>query len=284
MILDMEVSPYSGKETGETALLRKMLAGVNPGDVLVADRYYCAFFSIAILLARGADMVTRLHHKRSPEDGRRERLGDGDWLVDWHLPAQPSWMDDETYARMPRKMPLRVIDVRVARKGYRTRSFHVVTTLLDHVEYPADDIRALYAKRWLVELDIRSIKSTMNFDVLRRETPEGARTELWTGVLAYNLIRQTMLQAAFIAGRNPREMSFAHALQSVKASWGTMILLSPEVAQRMSWALIAGIATVLVGQRPHRTEPRAVKRRPKPHALLKKTREEARAELLQGLV
>jgi putative transposase len=282
MAADLEIGPYAGKETGETALLRALLGRLHDGDVVLADRHYCSYFMIALLLALRVDFVVRLHQCRTADFRRGRRLGPGDHVVTWQRPDQPEWMDDATYAAMPASITVREVQVQVREPGFRTESFVVVTTLLDAETYTAADVGELYRKRWLAELDIRVIKSTLGFDVLRCRTPEMARKELWTALLAYNLIRQAMLQAAEQAGCSPRELSFAHALQTVAASWGVLVLLGEEAQVVLIDAELAGLAELRIGDRPDRVEPRAIKRRPKPHKLLTKPRAEARAELLCG--
>lgn len=282
MAADLEIGPYSGKETGETALLRNLLHRLERGDLLLADRYYCSYFLIALLVALGIDFVVRLHQRRTADFRRGKRLGRGDHIVEWVRPAQPDWMDDETYARMPASIPVREVEVRVGYRGCRSRSFVVVTNLLDARTYTARDITQLYEKRWLAELDIRAIKSTLGFDVLRCQTPEMVRKELWVAMLAYNLIRQTMLQAADRAELRPRQLSFAHALQTIAASWLVVLLLPADRQVALIDAAIEGLCRPLVGRRPHRVEPRAIKRRPKSQKLLMKPRAEARADLLSS--
>jgi hypothetical protein len=156
----------------------------------------------------------------------------------------------------------------------------VVTTLTDVRRYSAADVGALYGCRWQAELDIRAIKISMDLDVLRCKTPAMVRKEIWTGLLAYNLIRRTLLQAAQAAGRTPRHLSFSAALQAIAASWQVLASNSESLATRLVEIELENLAAQLVGYRPGRVEPRAVKRRPKPHDLLTKPRDQARAELL----
>ena len=282
MVADLEIGPYAGKETGETALLRAMLARLQDGDIVLADRHYCSYFMIALLCALGVDFVVRLHQCRTADFRQGRRLGRGDHTVAWQRPEQPEWMDDATYASMPATITVREIEVRVQQPGFRTEAFVVVTTLLDAEEYTAEEVSELYRQRWLAELDIRVIKSTLGFDVLRCQTPEMVRKELWTALLAYNLIRQTMLQAAKGARCSPRELSFTHALQTIGASWGVVVVLSAEAQIVLIDASLAGLADQRIGDRPDRVEPRQIKRRPKSHKWLTKPRSEARAELLHG--
>ncbi|MCH7885650.1 MAG: IS4 family transposase [Planctomycetes bacterium] len=280
MLKDMAMGPYTGKQTGETALLRQLLDRFEPGDILLADRYYCSYFMIALLMERGIDFVTRIHQRRPINFRRGRRLGKNDHVVTWERPPRPQWMDQETYDRMPVSIGVREIRVQVDQPGFRPESFVVVTTLTDAEEYAIDDIAELYHYRWLAELDIRAIKITMGMDILRCKTPQMVRKEVWACLLAYNLIRQTMLQAAWESKHPPRKLSFTAAMQSIAASWLVMVLSDDAAAVRLIEAARANLAGHLVGNRPGRVEPRAVKRRPKPHDLLTKPRDQARAELL----
>lgn len=282
MVCSAAMGPYSGKETGEMALLRQVVDQFAPGDILLADRYFCSFFMIALLLSGKCDFVTRLHQCRKTDFSRTRRLGKGDRLVVWKRPQKPDWMDPETYAQMPEALTLRQVEVQVHERGFRTESFVVVTTLLDAKRYPRQDIADLYRKRWLVELDIEAIKVTLGMDVLRCQTPEMVRKEIWTCLLAYNLIRRTMLQAAARNDLSPRQMSFATALQTIAASWMVLSLQDDAGKVTLVLAQVDSLAEQRVGNRPNRVEPRAVKRRPKPHRLLTQPREQARAALLRG--
>ncbi len=236
---------------------------------------------IALLMELGIDFVTRIHQRRPIDFRRGRRLGRGDHIVEWKLPEKPTWMDQPTYDRMPASIEVREVHVRVSESGFRTESLVVVSTLTDAVAYPKNDIAELYHYRWLAELDIRAIKVTLGMDILRCKTPEMVRKEMWTCLLAYNLIRQTMLQAAQEAGVSPRMLSFTAAMQSIAASWLLIALSDDALAALLIAAASGSLAEHVVGNRPGRIEPRAVKRRPKPHNLLTKPRAQARAELLK---
>jgi hypothetical protein len=281
MALDLAIGPYSGKQTGETALLRKLMPGLAPGDIVLGDCYYCSYFMIGLLKELSVDVVVRLHQCRTADFNRGRRLGKKDHVVRWARPEKPTWMDDETYARMPESIEVREVEVQVDKPGFRPDSLVVVTTLVDAGTYTADDIRGLFRKRWLVEQDIRALKSNLGIDILRCQTPEMVRKEIWVALLAYNLIRQTMLQAALQVDLSPRDLSFTHALQTIASSWVLMPVLSPAVQAEQIAAALQGLCQQCVGRRPNRVEPRAVKRRPKPHDYLTRPRAEARAALLR---
>lgn len=282
MVQGMSLGPYAGKETGETALFRELLEGVDPQTILLTDRYYCSYFLIALALLERRDFVVRLHQRRKIDFRKTQRLGPGDHLVTWTRPQRPAWMDEDTYEQIPRSMSLRLVEVQVREPGFRVESFWVVTTLTDARKYPAEEIAGLYRRRWLAELDIRAIKKTMGMDVLRCKSPAMVCREMWTCLLAYNLIRQTLLQAAQESGLSPRQLSFATAMQTIAASLETLAWVEGERVAQLIAAQVSSLAEQIVGDRPNRVEPRAVKRRAKPIAWLTKPRKEARAELLRA--
>jgi hypothetical protein len=283
MVCDMALGPYAGKDTGEPALFRELLEDVDPRTILLADRYYCSYFLIALALLGRRDFVVRLHQRRKIDFHHAERLGKGDHLVVWTRPPRPDWMDQDAYEPITPSISLRLIEVQVQEPGFRSETLWVATTLADAREYPHEEIAELYRQRWLAELDIRAIKKTMGMDILRCKSPTMVRKEIGICLLAYNLIRKTMLQAALAAGLSPRELSFTAAMQTIAASLGALAWADRELSTRLIAAQLASLAERIVGDRPNRVEPRAVKRRWKPIALLTKPRAEARAELLRSV-
>lgn len=274
MVTGMALGPYKGKQTGEMALLRELLDRLSPGDIVLGDRHYCSYFMIALLRRIRVDIVTRLHQCR-PSDFQRNR----DHLITWPRPPRPEWMDQATYDQMPATLQLREVHVQVHQPGFRVDSLIVVTTLTDAATYAKDDIAELYHQRWLVELDLRAIKISVGMDVLRCQSPDMIRKEIWTCLLAYNLIRQSLLAAALAAKLSPRQLSFTAAMQKIAASWATLAVCDAAHAVTLIALALRHLAAHRVGDRPNRVEPRAIKRRPKPHQLLTVPRAEARAAL-----
>lgn len=275
------MGPYAGKETGETALLRQLLPDLQPGDILLGDRYYCSYFLLALALWNDVDWVVRLHQRRKADFRRGRCVGKSDHVIEWQRPRRPDWMDEDTYAAIPKTMTVREIKVQIEEPGFRVEEIVVVTTLLDAERYATAEIAELYHYRWNAELDLRALKHSLAMEQLRCKTPEMVHAEIWSSWLTYNLTRKTIAQAAFLHDRRPREISFACARQALAASWDRLSIASPEEVRVMAAAQFKAIASHRVGNRPNRVEPRAVKRRPKPHKLLKKSRVEARAELLR---
>jgi hypothetical protein len=270
--------PCQGKETGETALFRSLLGQVERGDVVVADRYFCSWWIVALLLQRGADVAFRLHASRHCDFRRGTRLGRSDHLTRWDKPARPAWMEPALYASLPDHLTLREVRVRVDQPASRVRQLVVVTTLLDAREYPRTQIADLYHQRWHVELDLRNLKTTLRLDVLSCKSPEMIRKELWAHLLAYNLLRKVLAQAALAGERTPRQLSFAGALQTWQGFRWLLVLAEGEARGTLLRALLVAVASHRVGNRPGRVEPREVKRR-KVVRLLMRPRQQRRAEL-----
>jgi len=273
MVGGIAFGPYAGKGTGETALLRSLFDQLNLGDILLADRYYCSYFMIALLLQNNVDFVVRLHQLRAKSKQR-------DTMQIWKRPQRPKWMDQETYELMPILIRVRLLNVRVTQRGYRVKNLHVVTTLTDKRKYSCDEICDLYHQRWHVELDIRSIKIAMGLDILRCKTPEMVRKEMLAGVLMYNLIRQTMLQTAEQHDLSPRCISFTAALQQTAPFWQAVAFCDTQQLTTLIDVLMRNLSKEIVGKRPGRVEPRAKKRRPKKGKLLMVPRTVARQNLL----
>lgn len=269
-VLEGAIGKYKGKQTGENSLLRGLHDALTDGDVILADRYFSGWSDIALPLQRGIDVVVRKHQLRRTDFRKGKRLGKEDHLVSWSRPERPRWMSKREYAALPATLTLREVRVRVVQPGFRPRSLVVVTTLTDAEQYPAEEIAVLYRRRWDAELHLRSLKIVLQMDQLRCKTPERVRNEFWMHLLGYNLIRGVMASAASVAGRSPWEISFKGTLQTLHHFLPT--LLSTISSESWCNALLAAIATHIVGNRPDRFEPRRVKRRPKHYLLLQKHR------------
>jgi len=272
---------YEGKETGETALFRTLLEQIPQGSIILADRYYCSYFLIVLLQQCGVEVVFRIHQRRKYDFTKGEQLGPDDHVVSWHKPQRPDWMDPEVYATMPATLKVREMRIQVRRPGYRVRELVVVTTLCDCSRYSKAEVLDLYHERWHVELDIRSIKQSLGLEPLRCLTPFMVEKELWTHWLGYNLVRKVSAQAALEQGLHPRQISFTATKQAVVEAWQQLTLGNRRQRLTLGQALLLTLGKEEVGNRPDRCEPRAVKRRAKPHRLLTKPRHEARAELLR---
>ena len=268
-VLEAAIGKYKGKQTGENSLFRRLYDALEEGDIILADRYFSGWSDVALPLGRGIDIVVRKHQGRATDFRTGKRLGKDDHLVFWTRPQRPKWMSAEQYATLPEELTLREVRIRVVQKGLCTRSLIVVTTLLDSKQYPPEEIALLYRRRWQAELHLRSLKTVLQMDHLRCKTPERVRNEFYMHMVGYNLIRGVMAAAAFQSGRSPWEISFKGTLQTLDQF---LPVLLANTAGSWCEALLAAVATHIVGDRPDRFEPRRVKRRPKPYKLLQKHR------------
>jgi len=283
-VIDLAISPYAGKGNSEMGMLRKLWEVLRPGDIMLADRYLCAWHEIYLLKQRGIDTVTRVHHCRRVDFRRGKRLSKDDHIVAWRRPGCIRSIDWQTLKLLPELLTIRETHVRIQQPGFRCRSMIVVSTLLDAEAVTASNLAELYRARWNAELDLRSLKQTMQMDILRCKTPELVRKEIWTHILAYNLIRTIIAQAANKHHIEPRTISFKGAVQSLEA-------FQPFVAAQgdrdrahrryLYHKLLDAIATHRVADRPDRFEPRQRKRRQKKYDRMMKPRNELKREMLK---
>jgi hypothetical protein len=283
MLRGLAIGPYQGKETGETALLRTLMDKFQAGGIALLDKLFSNYWTVADFLERRVDVVTLHNVARNLDMSQAKRLGKNDFLITWLRPQRPSWMDQETYQSIPETLTLRVIEAQLNQPGFRVQSLTIITTLTDAKQYRRDDIIELYRQRWHVELDIRAIKVNMGMEDLRCRTPEMVEKEIWTCMLAYNLIRLKLLQSAKENNVLPITLSFTFGLQSVAAGWMIGLLVNVETREEMTRVDLESMSKRRVGDRPNRVEPRAVKRRPKPMKLLTIPRDEAREILRSGV-
>lgn len=283
MVRAAACGPFVGKGTGETSLLKGLLDRLGTKDILVADSYYCVWWLFAQLHQRGIGGVFRLHQTRKADFAKGNVLGPGDHVVNWNKPADcPAGLTAEEFAALPPRLEVREVLVQVQCPGFRPKKLVVATNLLKVEDFSAAAIRTLYLGRWNVELDIRSIKQTLKMEILRGKTPEMLRREIWGHLLAYNLIRQQMAQAALARGRLPRQLSLALAQALLNEFRPLLLLAEGAVWQAAVHTLQGALAQHVVGKRPGRREPRKLKRRPKDCKLLNEPRRQAQAKLLQG--
>jgi hypothetical protein len=263
VVLDASIGPHQGKGSGELSLVRQVLEALHPGDVMLADALYCNYFLIASLMTAKVDVLFEQNGSRITDFRRGRRLGTRDHIVNWPKPVhRATWMTCEEYAALPEEITLREVKV-----GHQI----LVTTLQDHRSVSKDDLSELYKQRWHVELDLRNLKTTTGMDVLGCRTPEMNQKQLWVHLLAYNVIRLLMAQAACYTDVDPRKLSFKHTLQ-LWTEWTARALPATP-------SLFTLIAQCKVGHRPGRIEPRMRKRRPKSYPWMKTPRAHARQQV-----
>ncbi len=279
VVRDLAMGPYQGKETGETALFRTLWDGLESGEIVLGDRMFGSFFGIDGLSRRGVDVLFRMHQRRKFDFRKGRCLGIEDHVVSWSKPDRPEWMDKASYDQIPETLTVRELRIVVDQPGFRVNELILVTSLLDAEVYPKQEVAELFLQRWNIELDFRSIKCVLRMDVLRCQTPEMVRKEIWMHLLAYNLIRGMMREAAEEHEKRPRQLSFKGALQTMTAFQDALRWAKPGNRERLMEEMLKAIASHEVGDRFGRTEPRANKRRPKQQRYLMEPRSQARKRL-----
>lgn len=285
VVLDLATAKYAGKGQGEVTLLRTLSSMFSKGDVLLADCLMSNWRNLFMLKQRGVDVVTRLNKAlRKADFSKGTLLGKDDHVVAWPKP----WIrgiDRETQKSMPKHLMVRECKIDIKQPGFRTKEIIIVTTLLDPVLYTKEDLANLYLQRWNNELDLRTIKTEMKMECLRCKTPELVRKEIWTHMIAYNLIRMTMAQAANEHGLLPRTISFKGTMQTLRAFHPFIAIQGNDTSTRarLYRHLLNAIVLHRVADRPNRFEPRRVKRRHKHYVPLAVPRNEAKLQILKGL-
>ena len=262
------------KHQHELGLLRRLLHLLQPGDLVLADRGFSNYVLLALLRLRGVHGLFRLHQARPADLRRGKRLGKKDRLFTWDKPSQrPRYLPQFLWKTIPKQLSVRVLRFSLYVPGFRVQSVNLVTTLLDPKEYPAEELAWLYAERWRIELWFRDIKTSMGMEVLRCKSPKLVHKELEMFFIAYNLIRCLMAQASLRHEVPIGWLSFKGTVDSVRQFAGAIAQARSAKTRNHLWdKLLEIIAQDRLPQRFGRSEPRAVKRRPKPYPLLNRPR------------
>lgn len=283
LLVKMLAAPLRTHDQSQVALLHPELAA---GDVLVGDRGFASYVHLALILGRELHAVFRVHQRQlvSFRLDRRlsgplprgtiarkatgcllKKIGRFDQIVQYAKPSQcPTWMDAATFEALPETITVRELRYRTGVRGLRVREITLVTTLLDPIAYPADELAELYRQRWTVETNLAHLKTTMKMDVLRCQSVAGINRELTMFALVYNLIRLIMMEAARRQRQPIRRLSFVDALRWLSSASFTIPCCELRV----------------ICPRPYRMEPRVRKRRPKEYSLMKSPRRQLRQRLL----
>ena len=260
-------------KNAELPLLRQQWDSFKSGDIFLGDKGFCSYYDVWKFKELGVDSVITLA-RRTPVEASSATavLGPNDLLIQW---PKPVWSKNLSYSRdewqaLPEHLSLRQIKVTINSPGMRATSFYLVTTLTDSTRYSAAELADLYYQRWDVELFFRHIKTTMGMDVLRCRTPALVRNEILMHFIAYNAVRLLILDAANAEKQSPRRISFKASIQALR-QWEpqfNQVATNRREQQRLMGLLREAIAASIVTARPGRREPRCVKRRPEPFALL----------------
>lgn len=260
-------------KNAELPLLRQQWDSFNSGDIFLGDKGFCSYYDVWQFKKRGVDSVITLA-RRTPVTAASAvaLLGSNDLLIQW---PKPVWNKGLSYSKeewlaLPEHLNLRQIKVTINIPGMRSRSYYLITTLTDSTCYGAAELADLYRQRWDVELFFRDIKTTMGMDVLRCRTPDLVRKEILMHFIAYNAVRRLIVDAAAIVECAPRRISFKASIQALRQWEPQFHRRAADVGEqrRLLSSLRAVIGSRQITARPGRREPRCLKRRPKPFALL----------------
>jgi putative transposase len=151
-VLEAALGPFHGKGNGELSLWRQLVDTLQRGEILLADRLYPTFWTVAQALASGVDVVMRMHAGRAAVWFRGRGHRTDNRRIWWQKPQRPEWMTEAEYARIPQWLRLRAVRVEVRQAGFRTKRLLLVTTLTDAEAVTGADLAELYRRRWQVEM------------------------------------------------------------------------------------------------------------------------------------
>ena len=278
-VLDAAMAPFS---ISEWQLSRQLYARLTPDDVVVADSAYGTYVDLALVKAAGADGMFRKHHARRCDFRRGKKLGIGDHRVVWHRPTRcPQSMSQEAFDALPITLEVREVHLLIQQPGFRPTEIIVVTTLHDPQRYPKAKLTDLYQLRWqAAEVNLRHLKTTLSMEMLVTKTPEMVCKDLWVHLLAYNLLRTLMWQTAKHTTIEAARLSLQGTRQQFNHFRPELVNAKPLERQYLYHTLLTIVGTLIVPLRPHRCEPRVVKRRPKPFPRMQQPRSVLKAKLV----
>jgi hypothetical protein len=255
-------------------LFRQLWDQLIAGDILLGDRAYGEYTTLAALPTRGVDVVARLHQMRKVDFRKARRLAKNDGLFVWTKGCQQSAiLTPAEWDQLPAQITVRIVRFTATIRGFRSRRVTLVTTLLDPVAYPAHELAALYARRWRLELCLRDLKTTLGMEQLRCKSPDMAEKELLAYLVVHNLIRCVMAEALAHYSVALERISFKGTVDALRQYSAAIAQARNRKMRRQLWDdLLLNLVRDLVPLRPNRQEPRAVKRRPKPYPLLNQPR------------
>ena len=246
----------------ELALFHSLAGQLTAGDIVIGDRGFGSFPVIAWLQNLGCDFLGRTTRH---VDGRRrlKRLGRNDWLLRWQKTpsCRSPWLSPHQRLALPSALTLRAVTGSCYQRGFRVQRVTVVTTLLDPALYPAREILQAYLRRWRLEMCLDDLKTTLHMEFLRSLNPQTALREIYTRLIAHNLVRCTMAEAATQHHVALDRLSFKGSLDALRHFTQAMARARSKTRRQRLWnRLLETLAKDLVPERPGRREPRAVKR------------------------
>jgi Transposase DDE domain len=256
-------------------LFQRLWECLKAGDILLGDRAWGDYVTLAGLPRQGVDVVARLHQARKLDFRKAsQRLGHHDGVFVWRKGLQQSTiLTPEQWAALPAQIQVRIIRFTAVCRGFRAQRLTLVTTLLDAQLYPVAELIALYLRRWRLELCLRDVKTTLGLERLRCQSPAMVRKELLAALIAHNLVRCVMAEAARSYDAELERLSFKGTVDALRQYSAVIAQAPTQRLKRKLWLdLLRAVARDPVPSRPGRTEPRAVKQRPKPFPLLNRPR------------
>ena len=235
---------------------------------------------MVLVKTQQADAVFRCHHCRKSDFQLGKRLSEDDYLVTCYKPKnRPRHMSAEEFASLPDSLIVRQIRFQVSQPGFRTKEVVIVTTLDDDQTYTKAQIAQLYRWRWQVEIDIRHVKTTLKMEMLPGKRNDMVRKEIFVHLMAYNLLRAVMWEAACVANVSKALVSLQTTRQYLKNFINEFASVGISQCKRLYQLMLDKVVQKLLPKRSDRTEPRVLKRRPKSYPRMTKPRSATKPQI-----
>ena len=194
----------------ENTLARPLLKNLQKGDLLLADRHFAAAHFYWYYKSIGLEFLTKAH--------QRLKISRIKHITTYSKNDFICWLEtNKNYRRkdsaLPAKIMVRFIRTVVRDRGCR-KVVWLVSSLLDANLYPAKEIAELDGKRWRIETLLKEVKINLSADVLRSLSPDGIRKEVAARLIAVNIVRVIMLEAAIECCVDTIRVSFVHAVRA----------------------------------------------------------------------
>ena len=262
----------------ETRLFSEIIDRLIDGLLIIGDSGFCAYLSFSRIKEKGSDLLVRAHPNRKGK--RIKRLGYRDELYLWKRPHKKHLKSEDSLARLstaPKYLKIRKIQRTIRRRGYRSWTLTIYTSLLDPKAVPAGELASLYLKRWEIETDFRTLKEEYGLERLKGKTPASVKRELYGSLMAFALVRAIMAET----NENVRTLSSCQAKVLIR-------LISERMAEAPLYrllelykVLLRAIASSKLDQTLRLPQPRNIIMRKRQFIKLTIPREEWRKRIIR---
>ena len=206
---------------GETTLARKVIPNLSKGMLCIADRNFFGYDMWKDALKTKADLLWRM--KKNHILPCFKRFDDDSYLSKIYKSHKDRRLDNNG-------ITVRVIEYKLKGVPKAEPLYRLITTILNPMVAPANELAALYHERWEIETAFDELKTHLRGAriVLRSKMPYGVYQEFYGLMLAHFAVRSVMHDAALMADEDPDRLSFVHAIRVIKRKLPLFVTTPPS--------------------------------------------------------